>query len=103
MACHKIDNENRTVRLMSEVFTIDQNPPVQKVFWCKNGVAINTTARGRMSVNVSIKKPSLTIHNVNLEDAGSYRLTVISYAGPTEIEIVLGSIVFIVLNICKTL
>lgn len=87
---------------MGEVSTIDQNPPVHTVFWCKNGVQIDTQASGRVNVIVSIKKPSLTIHNVNLKDAGSYRLTAISSAGPTESEIVLGSIVivFIFVKFC---
>lgn len=94
--------------MIGEVSTNDQNPPVQKVFWCKNGVKIDSKARGRINVNVSIWNPSLTIHNVNLEDAGSYRFTAISYAGPTESEIVLGSIVVVFFNkhcfyICKNL
>lgn len=102
MANHKTDNENRSVRLMGEVSTIDQNPQVHTVFWCKNGVKIDTKARGRINVKLSMKNPSLTIHNVNLEDAGSYRLTAISFAGPTESEIVLGSIVivFIFVKLC---
>lgn len=79
---------------MGEVSTINQSPPVHTVFWCKNGVQLDTKARGRVNVKVSIKNPSLTINNVNLEDAGSYRLTAISCAGPTESEIFLGSIVF---------
>lgn len=91
MANHKTDNENRSVRLMVEVSTIDPNPPVHTVFWYKNGVKIDTKARGRINVKLSMKNPSLTIHNVNREDAGSYRLTAISVAGPSESEIVLGS------------
>lgn len=94
--------------MIGEVSTNDQNPPVQKVFWCKNGVKIDSKARGRINVNVSIWNISLTIHNVNLGDAGSYRFTAISYAGPTESEIVLGSIVVVFFNkhcfyICKNL
>lgn len=101
MTNHETDNENRSVRLMGEVSTIGKNPPVHTVFWCKNGVKKDTKARRRISVHVSIRNPSLTIHNVSLEDAGSYRLTAISYAGTTESEIVLGSfvIVFIFVNL----
>lgn len=76
MAHHKTDNENHSFRLMGEVRSNRSKSikilQYKMCFWCKNGVKIETKARGRINVNASIKNPSLTINNVNHKDTGSY-------------------------------
>lgn len=94
MTSHISDNENRCVRLNGKVSSTEQNSTVLAIHWSKNGKLIDTQAGGRISVKMSNKNPSLTIHNVKLEDAGSYQLTAISDAGSNESEIVFGNVVF---------
>lgn len=94
MTSHISDTKNRCVRLIGEVSLTDQNSTVHAVYWSKNGEKIDTQAGGRMCMKMSIKSPSLTIHNVNARDAGSYQLTAISNAGSNASEIVFGNVVF---------
>lgn len=99
MTSHISNSENRSVRLIGEVSATDQNATVYDVYWSKNGVKIDIEAGGKIQLKKSDNNQSLTIHNVNHRDAGSYRLTAISSAGSNESEIYFGKI----LSFIKTL
>lgn len=86
--------ETRSVKLIGNVFVIDQYPKVHAVYWTKNGKKIDPHTRGGKYSNVSVKSPSLTIHNVNYEDAGSYQLIATNAVGSNKSDIVLGNTVF---------
>lgn len=92
MTSHISNNENRSVRLIGKVSATDKNATVYDVYWSKNGVKIDFEAGGRIQLKKSDKNQSLTIHNVNDRDSGSYRLTAISSAGSNESEMHLGNI-----------
>lgn len=86
--------ETRSVVLIGNVSVIDKYPKVDSVYWTKNGEKIDPQIGERKYSKVSVKSPSLTIHNVNYEDAGSYELTATNAVGSFKSVIVLGNIVF---------
>lgn len=86
--------ETRSVELIGNVSVIDKYPKVESVYWTKNGKKIDPQTRGGKYSKVSVKSPSLTIHNVNYEDAGSYELTATNAVGSNKSDIALGNIVF---------
>lgn len=66
-------------------------PRVKNVYWTKNGNRLVTQEGGGRYSDVSVKKPSLTISDVNEYDAGSYQLTAINDVGSTASDfIILG-------------
>lgn len=71
--------------------------PVQDVFWTKNEEKIDVLSREKKYSEVSVEDPSLTIFDVNPNDAGSYQLTAINAVGSTQSDaIILGiNIIFI--------
>lgn len=82
--------ETRSVELIGNVSVIDKYPKVDSVYWTKNGEKIDPQIGGRKYSKGSVKSPSLTIHNVNNEDAGSYELTATNAVGSNKSDIVLG-------------
>lgn len=100
-----INNNNRSVTLIGKVSAAGVNSKVHTVYWSKNGEIIDTQSGGRVYMKMSDKNISLIIHNVNNQDAGSYRFTASSSAWSKEAEIVIGSIVFynsfIFVRFCK--
>lgn len=87
--------ETRSVELIGNVSVIDQYPIVHTLFWTKNGKKIDPQTRGRKYSKVSVKSPSLTIHNVNHEDAGSYQLIATNAVGSNKSDIDLGNILVV--------
>lgn len=87
---HTNYNDTRSVKLIGNVSVIDQYPIVHTVYWTKNGEKIDKQAEGWKYSKVSVKSPSLTIHKVNYEDAGSYQLTATNVVGSNKSDIVLG-------------
>lgn len=85
---HKSYNGTRSVKLIGNVSVIDGYPALHSVNWFKNGEMIDIQAGGRIHLKRSDKNPSLTIHNVNHQDAGSYRLTVTNAVGSDNSDIV---------------
>lgn len=71
--------------------------PVQDVFWTKNEEKIDVLSHEKKYSEVSVEDPSLTIFDVNPNDAGSYQLTAINAVGSTQSDaIILGiNIIFI--------
>lgn len=53
------------------------------MFWTVNGEKIDKQGMGGKYSKVSVDDPSLTIHNVNKYDAGSYKLTATNAVGTT--------------------
>lgn len=86
---HKSYKKTCSVRLIGKVSVIDQYPPVHTVYWTKNREKIDTITGGRKFSKVTVKNPTLTIHNVNHQDAGSYQLTAINAVGSNKSDIVL--------------
>lgn len=54
------------------------------VFWSKNGQKLDTKGNGGRYTEVTVDNPSLTIFNVNENDAGYYQLTAANAAGSTS-------------------
>lgn len=88
---HKNYNDTRSVELFGIVSVIDRYPKVNDVYWTKNGEEINTQAERWTYSKWGVKCPSLIIHNVNHQDAGSYRLTATNAVGSDKSDIVLGN------------
>uniref|UniRef100_A0A8W8NZT4 Ig-like domain-containing protein n=1 Tax=Magallana gigas TaxID=29159 RepID=A0A8W8NZT4_MAGGI len=86
---HKSYRKTCSVRLIGKVSVTDRYPLVHTVYWTKNGEKIDTITGGRKFSKVTIKNPTLTIHNVNHQDAGSYQLTAINAVGSNKSDIVL--------------
>lgn len=77
--------------LIGDVSVINRYPKVHTVYWTKNGEKLNTQSlRGKYS-KVNVKNPSLTIYNVNHQDAGSYQLIATNAVGSDKSNIVLGN------------
>lgn len=94
-----INNKNRSVTLIGKVSATGENSKVHTVYWSKDGEIIDKKIGERKFSKVTVENPSLTIHNVNHQDAGSYRFTAISSAGSNEGEIVFGNVVFNIIQV----
>lgn len=86
---HKSYKKTCSVRLIGKVSVTDRYPSVHTVYWTKNGQKIDSKAGGRKFSEVTVKNPTLTIHNVNHQDAGSYQLIAINAVGSNKSDIVL--------------
>lgn len=93
------NNKNRSVTLIGKVSATGENSKVHTFYWSKNGEKIDNKVGERKYSKMTVQNPSLTIHNVNHQDAGSYRFTAITSAGSQESEIVFGNIVFYVIQV----
>lgn len=81
-----------SVKLKFEIFLYYESPAVTDVYWTKNGNKISISTSSEKYSGVDINDPSLTIKNVNCNDAGEYQLTAINAVGKTKSElIVLGN------------
>lgn len=94
-----INDENRSVTLIGKDSATGENSKVHTVYWSKNGEKINHRVGERKYSKVTVQNPSLTIYNVNHQDAGSYRFTATSSAGSNESEIVFGKVVFNIIQV----
>lgn len=94
-----VNNKNRSVTLIGKVYATGENSKVHTVYWSKNGEIIDNEVGERKYSKVTLQNPSLTIYNVNHQDAGSYRFTTITSAGSQESEIVFGNIVFYIIQV----
>lgn len=89
-----INDENRSVTLIGKDSATCENSKVHTVYWSKNGEKINHRVGERKYSKVTVQNPSLTIYNVNHQDAGSYQLIAINAVGSNKSDIVLGNIIF---------
>lgn len=88
------NNKNRSVTLIGKVSETGENSKVHTVYWSKNGEKIENKVGERKYSKVTVQNPSLTINNVNHQDAGSYQLIAINAVGSNKSDIVLGKIIF---------
>lgn len=89
------DIENRSVKLIGNVYVYDDSPGILQTFWTKNDKSINTReSKGKLS-ETRTDNLSLTITNVGPDDAGEYKLTAINAVGSTKSDaIFLGNLIF---------
>lgn len=80
---------DRSVKLRCDVFLYDESLPLKDVYWTKNGEKLFTAINDGKYSGVNTNDPSLTINNVNYNDAGSYQLTAVNAVGETRSEVIL--------------
>lgn len=80
---HKTNIHDHSVDLIGNVFVYKKHPAVHKVCWTKDGQKIDSLGCGGKYSKVSIDDPSLTIFDVNSNDAGSYQLIATNTIGST--------------------
>lgn len=80
---HKTNIHDHSVDLIGNVFVYKKHPAVHKVCWTKDGQKIDSLGCGGKYSKVSIADPSLTIFDVNSNDAGSYQLIATNTIGST--------------------
>lgn len=78
-----------SVKLKCDVFLYDESPPLNYVYWTK-GVEHKVIATNDEKYSgADIKDPSLTIYNVNNDDAGEYQLIAANPVGETCSTVIL--------------
>lgn len=77
--------------MIGKVFVNKMLPAIKTIYWTKDGKKLEMEDGGEKYSEVNTRNPSLTIHNVNQHDAGTYRLTATNAVGTTSSEIVLGN------------
>lgn len=93
--------ENKSVKLMGEVYFLENSPGILKTFWTKNGKKINIKeSAGKLSELIT-DNPSLTITNVGPDDAGEYKLTAVNAVGSTTSEVIVLGILVIYMMIVR--
>lgn len=80
--------KNRHLRLIATVSLYDDSPIIQEVFWTKNGKKIDIQGSGGRLSGVTIDDPSLTIRDVNSDDAGEYQFTAVNAVGSTTSDVI---------------
>lgn len=87
--------DTNAVKLIAKVFSSDKASVIEEVFWTKNGENIDIERRERKYSKISTGNPSLTINDVNQQDAGSYQLNAVNSVGSTMSDtIILGIYTF---------
>lgn len=83
------------MRLIGKVFVNNRSPKIQNINWTKDGQDIDSEEEeeAKYSKQYTQNNPSLTINNVNHNDAGSYQLTATNAVGSSFSQIVLGKTV----------
>lgn len=92
--------QGHSVKLRCDVFLYHDSPALTDVYWTKGGIKLDIATYNGKYAGVNITDPSLTINNVNNNDAGDYQLFAVNAVGETRSEvIVLGKIInLIILN-----
>lgn len=81
-----------SVKLRCDVFLYDESPALDDLYWIKNGKQIFIATNDEKYARVDKNDPSLTINNVDYNDAGDYKLIAINPVGETWSKvIVLGN------------
>lgn len=78
-----------SVKLKCDVFLFDESPPLDYVYWSKGGKHIFIATNDEKYSGADINDPSLTIHNVNNDDAGEYQLIAGNPVGETWSTVIL--------------
>lgn len=86
--------QGHSVKLRCDVFLYDDSPALTDVYWTKGGIKLDIAPNEGKYVGVNLTDPSLTINNVNYNDAGDYQLIAVNAVGETRSEvIVLGNMI----------
>lgn len=92
---------NKSVKLMGEVYFLENSPGILKTFWTKNGEKIDIKeSDGKLSEMIN-DNPSLTITNVGADDAGEYKVTAVNAVGSTTSEVIVLGILVIYMMIVR--
>lgn len=78
-----------SVKLKCDVFLYDESPPLNYVYWTKGVKHIVIAANDEKYSGADINDPSLTIYNVNNDDAGEYQLIAVNPVGETWSTVIL--------------
>lgn len=92
---HETCLQTHSVKLIGNVFVIDDLPVIDEIYWTKNGNKIDTQIYEGKYSKVSVDIPSPTIYNVNQYDAGHYTLTATNAAGTTVSDAIVLGMVFL--------
>lgn len=78
-----------SVKLKCDVFLYDESPPLNYVYWTKGVKHLVIAANDEKYSGADINDPSLTIYNVNNDDAGEYQLIAVNPVGETWSTVIL--------------
>lgn len=78
-----------SVKLKCDVFLYDESPPLNYVYWTKGVKHIIIATNDEKYSEADINDPSLTIYNVNNDDAGEYQLIAVNPVGETWSTVIL--------------
>nr|XP_034322481.1 protein sax-3-like [Crassostrea gigas] len=78
-----------SVKLKCDVFLYDESPPLNNVYWTKGVKHIFIATNDGKYAGADINDPSLTIYNVNCDDAGEYQLIAVNSVGETWSSVIL--------------
>lgn len=78
-----------SVKLKCDVFLYDESPPLNNVYWTKGDKHIVIASNDEKYAGADKNDPSLTIYNVNCDDAGDYKLIAVNPVGETWSKVIL--------------
>lgn len=81
--------QGHAVKLRCDVFLYDESPALTDVYWTKGGIKLDITTHNGKYLGVNLTDPSLTINNVNYNDAGNYQLIADNAVGETRSEVII--------------
>lgn len=80
--------QGHAVKLRCDVFLYDESPALTDVYWTRGGIKLDTATHNGKYLGVNLTEPSLTINNVNYNDAGNYQLIALNAVGETISEVI---------------
>lgn len=80
--------QGHSVKLRCDIFLYDDSPALTDVYWTKDDIKLITATSVGKYVGVNITDPSLTINNVNHNDAGDYQLIALNAVGETRSKVI---------------
>uniref|UniRef100_A0A8W8NYD7 Ig-like domain-containing protein n=2 Tax=Magallana gigas TaxID=29159 RepID=A0A8W8NYD7_MAGGI len=89
-----------SVKLKCDVFLYDESPPLNNVYWTKGVKHIFIATNDGKYAGADINDPSLTIYNVNCDDAGEYQLIAVNSVGETWSSVILLGVPEVLLKEC---
>lgn len=78
-----------SVTLKCDVFLYDESPPLNNVYWTKGDKHIVIATNNGKYAGANKNDPSLTIYNVNYDDADDYQLIAVNPVGETWSKVIL--------------
>lgn len=81
--------QGHAVKLRCDVFLYDESPALTDVYWTRGGIKLDIATQGGKYLGVNLTDPSLTINNVNYNDAGNYQLVALNAVGETRSEVII--------------